>query len=90
MLGPIEGSLEFSSLGIFECDSEGVKEVPLLGFKDTIKKVDKLWSTLAFPKSVYYDNRIYILNWNSEGILLGILSSTKLGLYENTMISVSE
>ena len=42
MLGPIEGSIECSSLGLFEWDSEGVKEQPLLGLEDNIKEGDEV------------------------------------------------
>ena len=45
---------------------------------------------MASSESDYYGINIEILNWKSEGILLGIFGYSKLGLSDNTMLGVAD
>ena len=61
----LKGSLECSSLGIFEWYSEGLKGKTLLGLKGNIKEGDKLWTKVDYTESVSVRIRLDSFNWNS-------------------------
>ena len=70
MLGPIEGSIEFSLFGIFEWYSEIVKELPWLVLKDSIEEVYKMWTSATSLKSVSNGIRVDIFNWYFKEYLI--------------------
>ena len=45
---------------------------------------------MAFTEFVSDIIRVGRFNWNSEGILLRISDSSKLGLYDNTILGVDD
>ena len=83
MLGPIEVSIEFSSLGKMDGDPILVKEWPLFWFKDNIEESDKLLNTAAYTESISDGIRVDIFKWNSEGIIIGLYDDATLCLSSN-------
>ena len=90
MLGIIEDSLEYSSLGLFEWYYEEVKKQTLLGLKNRFKEGDQLWTTVDSTESVSDIIRVDIFIWNSEGNIIGISDSLKLELYDHTVLGVND
>ena len=53
-------------------------------------KGDKLWTTVVSREFLSDRIRVDSLNWNSEGILLRISDSSKIGLYDIKMLDVDD
>ena len=65
------------------------KRLALLGLKDNIKDGDKLW-TLVSPDFIYGGFIVHNSGGNSEEFPVVLIKCVSLGLFDITMLSLSE
>ena len=90
MLTNNENFVECNSIGITESDCEGIKDRTLLGLKENIIQDDMLWGTVVFPG--WKCEGIRVDNPDGKSIIfqVGTSDGTKIGLIDNTMISIAD
>ena len=90
MLGPTEGFIESSSLGITRKLSEEDKEIYLLVFKDSSKYGDRLWATVGYLGSIFDGIRVYNFDGNSEELLVEFPYGVIFSAIERIIFGLSE